>query len=275
MIYFSPSDHLTYKLCIIIIKNDDFYTRDEEAKAIEYTMLGEYQQAVNIYASISDPNARVLNAQGCLLHEHLGNSASALECYQRALTKAQGNERVETLILLGTVHNRLKQHDDADKYFSEGIKLLENENQKNPSLHAKCLLGMSNIYFARRNFDDALYCIEQSLAIREDEVKPRNDFEIAACLGNMANIFHHKGDTKQALQRATQCVELLRECTDGDPRLAGALNNLGAFHRYNGDLAQARHCFEEALACLRNTNHPYHKSTLNNIARLNLLEQSK
>ncbi|CAF4889985.1 unnamed protein product [Rotaria sp. Silwood1] len=248
---------------------------DHEAKAIEYTLLGEYQQAVSAYAAISEPNARVLNAHGRLLHEHLGDLLNALECHKRALTRAQGNDKVETFVLLGTVHNGLKQHDEAHKYLSEAVKLLENEKKKNPSMLAKCLLGMGTVHWAREELDDALSYVERSLAIREQEVKPKNDFDIAACLGNMGSILYHKGDINRALQCATRAVELLRQCTNGDPRLAAALNNLGALHQANGDFVKARQHFEEALACLHDTTHPYRTSTANNIARLNLLEHSK
>ncbi|CAF1090848.1 unnamed protein product [Rotaria sp. Silwood1] len=140
---------------------------------------------------------------------------------------------------------------------------------------AKCLLGMGTVHWAREELDDALSYVERSLAIREQEVKPKNDFDIAACLGNMGSILYHKGDINRALQCATRAVELLRQCTNGDPRLAAALNNLGALHQANGDFVKARQHFEEALACLHDTTHPYRTSTANNIARLNLLEHSK
>ncbi|CAF4985729.1 unnamed protein product, partial [Rotaria magnacalcarata] len=44
---------------------------DDEALADEYKARGEWSQAADSFARITDPNVRVLNKYGCLLQEHL------------------------------------------------------------------------------------------------------------------------------------------------------------------------------------------------------------
>ncbi|CAF3712272.1 unnamed protein product [Rotaria socialis] len=140
---------------------------------------------------------------------------------------------------------------------------------------AKCLFGMGNVHLARKELDDTLSYVGGSLAIREEEAKPRNDFDIAACVDNMGNTYYEKGDMTRALQCANRAVELLRTNINGDRRFAAALHNLGVLHQINGDLVKAREYFEEAVAYLQDSTHPYRISSLNNIERFNQLEESK
>ncbi|CAM2719641.1 unnamed protein product [Rotaria socialis] len=122
---------------------------------------------------------------------------------------------------------------------------------------AKCLFGMGNVHLARKELDDTLSYVGGSLAIREEEAKPRNDFDIAACVDNMGNTYYEKGDMTRALQCANRAVELLRTNINGDRRFAAALHNLGVLHQINGDLVKARKYFEEAVAYLQDSTHPY------------------
>ncbi len=252
-----------------------FFSSDDEALADEHIARGEWAQAASILARITDPSARVLNKSGCLLREHLNDLPGSLECHQRALLKAIYREKAETLIYLGSVYNNMKQYDEAFKVYSQALQWLEHERKRDPSLIARCLVGLGNTQWARQQLDDALLYAERALAIRENEIKPRNDFDIAACLGNLGNILHDQGDMERALLNATRAVDLLNACGKGDPRLSAALNNLGAMHQANGNLVKAREYFELALESLPNENHSHRKSTLANIARLEIVENSK
>jgi tetratricopeptide (TPR) repeat protein len=169
----------------------------------------------------------------------------------------------------------MKQYDDAFKVYSQALEWLENEKKRDFSLIARCLVGLGNTQWARQQLDDALRFAERALAIREKEIKPKNEFDIAACLGNIGNILHSKGDIERALTYATRAVDILSTCAKGDPRLSAALNNLGAMHQTNGDPVKAREYFERALESLPNENHSNRKSTMANIDRLDMAEKSK
>ncbi|CAF3657381.1 unnamed protein product [Rotaria sp. Silwood1] len=256
-----------------LLQRIDSDISDDEALADENIERSEWSQAATIFARIINPNVRVLNKYGCLLREHLNNLSGALECHQQALLKATDREQAETLIYLGLVHKSMKQHAEAFDVYSRALQWFENETKREPIMIARCLIGLGNAQWARRQLTEALDYVERALAIREHEIKPKNDFDIAACLGNMSNILHDQGDIQRALSCATRAADLLSICGKDDPRLAAALNNLGAIHMANGDLVKAREYFKRALESISNENHPHRKSTLANIARLDMIEK--
>ena len=245
---------------------------DDEALADELIARGEWSQAGVTLARISNPSVRVLNKYGCLLREHLEDLTGALKCHQQALTKAMHREKAETLMYLGLAYNNTKQSKNALEVFSEALQWFENEETPDYPLIARCLVGLGNAQWRNEELDDALDYAERALAMREHQIKPKNDFDIAACLGNIGNILHDKGDSERALTYATRAVELLSTCAKGDARLAAALNNLGAMHQTNGNLTKAREYFQHALESLPDENHSYRKSTWANIARLDMME---
>jgi tetratricopeptide (TPR) repeat protein len=248
---------------------------EDEAAADEFMFRGKWTQAVDAFSRIDDPNVRVLNKLGCLLREHLQNLPGALECHQQALQKAINREKAETSMYLGIVYNDMKQPDEALKYYSQALEWYENVQPKDPAVIARCLVGLGNAHWACGDLDQALDCAERALVLREQEVKPRNDFDIAGCLGNMGNILHDQGNMERALECSKRAVELFSKCEKDDPRLAAALNNLGAMYQVCGDYSEARKCFERALESLSDENHPYRTSVLNNIARLNAVEEAQ
>jgi tetratricopeptide (TPR) repeat protein len=197
-----------------------------------------------------------------------------LKTHQQALSKATHRQKAETLLYLGLVYNNLKEYENAFKSFSQALQYFENEKKQDLPLIARCLVGLGNVQWSRRQLDEALDYAERALMIREHEIKPRDDFDVASCLGNIGNILHDQGDTQRALTYATRAVDLLNKCGKNDPRFAAALNNLGAMHQANGNLAKAREYFQRALESLPDENHSHRKSTMANIARLDLLENS-
>jgi tetratricopeptide (TPR) repeat protein len=169
----------------------------------------------------------------------------------------------------------MKQYGEALKHFRQALEWYEKEPVKDSAMIARCLVGLGNAHWARKELDDALACAERALLLREHAVKPRNDFEIAACLGNMGNILHDQGDFSRALSCAKRAVEILTRYGKNDPQLAAALNNLGAMYQACEDYGKAREYFERALKCIDDENHPHRKSTMNNIARLNDIQNAR
>lgn len=248
---------------------------DDEALADEHLARSEWKEAGAVFARIDKPTIRALNKYGCLLREHLNDLNGALRCHQQALIKAKHHEKAETLMYLGLVYNNTQKPTEAFDAFSQALEWFEKEKKPDLPSIARCLVGLGNAQWKNKELDDALDYAERALAIREYQIKPKNDFDIAACLGNIGNILYDKGDIQQALTYATRAVELLNTCAKGDPRLAAALNNLGALHQSNGDYQKAREYFQRALDCLPEENHAYRRSTLANLAQLDLFENSE
>lgn len=176
---------------------------------------------------------------------------------------------------LGLVYNNTKKPSEAFEAFSQALQWFENEKKPDFPFIARCLLGLGNAQWDNKELDEALDYAERALAIREYQIKPKNDFDIAACVGNIGGILYSKGDIQRALVYATRAVDLLSTCGKDDPRLAAALNNLGALHESAGDYQKARECFQRALDSLSDENHAHRKRTLANIAELDLLEDEE
>jgi len=247
----------------------------DELEADEHIRHGHWALAVDALARIENPNVRVLNKHGCLLRERLHDTQAALECHQQALAQATDRGRAETFIFLGIVHQDSKEYAEAIKCYSQALQWFEKEPNKDPAMIARCLVGLGNAHWARRELNEALACAERALVLREHAVQPRNDFDIAACLGNMRNILHDQGDYARALTCARRAAEIISKCAPhGDPRIGAALNNLGAMYQACGDYVRARDYFQRALKVLPDGDHPHRKSTLNNIARLNEIENN-
>jgi tetratricopeptide (TPR) repeat protein len=243
--------------------------------ADEHLARSEWAQAGASLARIINPNVRVLNKYGCLLREHLDDLPSALNAHQQALTKATHRQKAETNMYLGLVYNNLKQYENAFQAFTQALQYFENEKKQDLPLISRCLVGLGNAQWRRQKLDEALDYAERALMIREHKIIPRNDFDVAACLGNIGNILHDQGDIERALSYATRAVDLLNTCGKDDPRFAAALNNLGAMYQANGNLVKAREYFQRALESLSDENHSHRKSTLANITRLDMLENSQ
>ena len=248
---------------------------DDEALADEHLARSEWTEAATIFARIDKPSIRALNKYGCLLREHLNDLDGALRCHQQALMKAKHREKAETLMYLGLVYNNTHKPMEAFEVFSQALQWFEKEKKPDLPLIARCLVGMGNAQRENNELDDALDYAERALAIREYQITPKNDFDIAACLGNIGNILYDKGEIQRALTYATRAVELLSTCAKDDGRLAAALNNLGALHESIGNYEQAREYFQRALNSLPEENHAYRKSTLANLAQLDLMESSE
>ncbi|CAF3455938.1 unnamed protein product [Rotaria socialis] len=246
---------------------------NDEALADEHIARGEWSQAADIFARITDPNVRVLNKYGCLLREHLYNPSDALRCHQQALLKANDREHAETLLHLGVVYKSMKESAESFKVNSQALKWFENEEKRDPTMIARCLTGVGTAHWSLKELPEALDCMEKALAIREHEVKPKNELDIATCIGNISNILHDQGDIERSLSYATRTVDLLSKCEKDDARFAAALNNLGAIYRTKGDLVKAREYFERALKSLPDEKHPYRRSPLANIAALDKIEK--
>jgi tetratricopeptide (TPR) repeat protein len=161
--------------------------------------------------------------------------------------KATNREKAETLYYLGKVHHSMKQYAEAFETYSEALNWFENQQEREANMIARCLVGLANAQRARGRLDDAFDYAERALAIREYEIQPKNDFDVAACLINMGNILYDQGDINRAFSCATRAVGLLSACGKRDCRFAAALNNLGTMHQANGDSIKAREYFQRAL----------------------------
>ena len=248
------------------MRKNFFHCSDEEEQADVCIERGQWLKASKLLSEIPNPSTRIFNKLGSLYREHLNDPSTALKYHMDALAKAEQSEKGETMILMGLCHQALKNYDDAFQTYSKAAKLLEKETEKKLPLISRCYVGMGNAKKSLKNLDAALEYTEQALAIREHQIQPRNDYDVASCLSNIGNILHEQHEYKRAIVYTSRAVELFSVCAPKDPRLAAALNNLGAMYQSTGQFDEAEQCFQRALDVLSDENHPYRESTKRYIA---------
>lgn len=249
-----------------------FSVRSDEDRADEHIDRHEWNEASILLSRIFNPSVRVLNKLGWLSLEHLNDLDGALHYHEHALTKSIDSEKADSEFYLGKVYQKLHRNDEALVMYTQAFEWLNTQQQPDWVKISRCLVGMSTTQRAMKRLDNALDCAEQALLIREHRIVPRDEFGIAACLGNMGNILHDQGDIERALTCALRALHLLNACPKGDPRLAAALNNVGALYQTLGENEKAREYFQRALQTLPDEKHPHHESTQSNMNQLDLEE---
>lgn len=249
------------------------FFRKDEVDGDELMLKGNWAQAADAFERIKDPNVRVLNKHGNLLRDRLQDNEGALELHKKALEKATDRGRAETYIYLGLCNYELAQYAEALDCYNKALDWFEDKHHRDAEMVAKCYVGIGNVHWARREFDQAFEYAERALILRENEVSPRDDFDIAACLANLGNILHDQGDSVQAVIYTKRAIDLLSKCGPNDRRMAAALNNLAAMHQSRGEFDKAREAYNRALQVLPSDANVYRQSILNNLERLNEAER--
>jgi DNA-binding SARP family transcriptional activator len=103
-------------------------------------------------------------------------------------------------------------------------------------------------YYRQGRYDQALACLQESLAIRR---RLSDRLGQALSLGNLGNTYQVQGCLEEALACLRESLAICREL--GDRRgQASCLANLGELHRRQGRHAKALACLKESLAIRKN-----------------------
>lgn len=115
------------------------------------------------------------------------------------------------------------------------------------ALHAKALAGLGVLAVRLRDFERAVGCYEQSLALSRAVGDRRG---VAFALDNLGYLANDRGDRLEAERLLSESLTLYREL--GDKRgLAKALDTLGLVAMLHGDHERAGPLLEESLALAR------------------------
>ena len=229
----------------------------------------QWSKAERTLKRIIDPSVRVLNKRGRLHREYLDDPATGLLLHQKAFAKAVNRERYETLTYIGRACLQLKEKESSLKFYERALNFYQGEEEKDLSMICRCFIGIANAQRLMKKFDESLKTAEKALRIREYELKPIDESEIAACLGTIGSILFDQGEVNKAIEVTNRSLELLEKGNGNDPRLSAALSNLGTMHNAIGQREKAREYFEKALNCLPDENHFQGHSTMKNLEILN------
>lgn len=227
-------------------------------------------------------------------------NSAAISYYRKALPLLTGDERVATLLKLGTVQEVVGEweaanetYDDAlastdapnlaakahiakgeilrkqgkyeaaDQWYTSGEKLARSVDDR--AQIAKALVCRGTRYTQQGAFDIAQSLYEESLAIRR---KLGDDLNSANILNNMGNVARIQGDYERSRYYYEQSLNL-RQKTQDRWGIAVALNNLGYMLIDLGEFATARAYLEKAVALQREIGDQWYlANALNNLGNV-------
>ena len=138
-------------------------------------------------------------------------------------------------------------------YWSEGRKWLEQAiNLKQPEalpldVRANALNEAGVLAWAQNDFDHAILCFEECLALRKMSGEKAG---IASALGNLGLVAREKLDMTSARAYQEECLALRRELGDTQG-MATAFSNLGLVAADQGDVEYALKLYKESLVLNR------------------------
>jgi len=174
----------------------------------------------------------------------LGALPEALDVARTALADARdaANSRTETELLniLGTIHQRLDQHDQAIDHHEQALRLAHETGNPHPEIDA--LVGLAVVHRDRGDLQRSL-SLAREASVAADQVGTRQ--AEGQALGALADTQLAAGDCDAARRNAERAVHIHR--TAGH-RLdeARALVTLGHVHRLAQDLSSGIRCWREA-----------------------------
>ena len=220
----------------------------------------EAQQLLREALQISE-RAQGLQASTASLALNLGlmqeasEPRQALQNYEKALQTADAlpgdaataQVRQQALAALSRVHDRLGEQEQARGY---NQRLLDGDAGLPARIKATALLRQGQALQQQGQWQQAQAALEQSLRLHEAEYGD-TAVELVPVLTALANLHHAIGQPYQAAPLLERAVRILQATTPGSRALAGHLSELGLWHGQRNELAQARQCFEQALALVR------------------------
>ncbi len=238
-----------YQKIIYLVENA-WDLRDKDAQQA----LALSQSAVTKIPSlpIEKPTTKGLQAEVFktlgYLYKRLGSYDLGLLYAFKSLELCRELELIEGCIVnlqtLGWCYTHLGNFSEGLKPFLEALELCQ---QKESSyLKAHTLLGLSTLYYYLESFEQALKFEEETLELYKVLDDPQGKFVL---LNSLSKTHFKLGHLDTALNYAQKSLELSQNLQELE--LGRVLNTLGLIYREKGDLREALHYFQGALARLK------------------------
>ena len=207
------------------------------------------------------------------------------------------NEVVNSLMILGTLHERREDFAAARKVRAEALAAREKVHGKDhwKTTDARLALTQTELLgkltpeqrqrlrqsfqdnervvslYREGKFREAVRLAESSAAVRKELLGEAHP-DYAMSLNNLALIYHAQGDYARAEPLCRQALEIQRKALgEAHPDYATSLNNLAGLYRAQGDYAKAEPLFRQAPEIYKKAlgeAHPSYAASLNNLAGL-------
>ena len=221
-----------------------------------YSSLGEYQKALDLYtqsqaifkiAGSRQGQGIAFNNIG-FVYGTLGEYQKAIDFYNQALDifRAEGDQYREANVLNNVANNYAYIKD-----FSKALEI----NQRVLSLRkavgdrdgeAVTLNNVANCYSNLGEKQKGLDYYNQSIILHRSIGNPR---QLASALRDAGALYLNLGDNQRALDYFNEGLQITRTIGDRNGE-AATLFNIARLERDRGNLAEAKHRIEEALAAV-------------------------
>jgi len=207
--------------------------------------VNQWQQALIAFEAISDKVgvANILNNIGAV-YANQGDDTKALEYHLRSLKaseEVQDTLRIVTsMINIGLIY--LKDSttlDKAQEYCFAALPLCE--KIENHDAVGTVTVNLGEIYFAREQYDTALFYYEKSL----EAFRKSNSGNIPYTLTNIGRVYMKRGEFQKAIEFQKEGYEIAKQ-SDAKLEMTQTLLGLGDTYTQQGDLKSAISTYKSA-----------------------------
>ncbi|MGI9072796.1 MAG: tetratricopeptide repeat protein [Bryobacteraceae bacterium] len=196
----------------------------------------------------------------------------AVQHYQSALELLPQTEREESakyLNNMGTIMLDAGKYDEAEKSFTDAMKIWEDLHRHNDPRPAVTLNNMAMTYVCRGRYDDAETLVTQAHQVFEALVPGSENLEIASSLNNLAVIYGIRGKYREAARLLTQALRIFEKLFGPDNSVvATCLETLAITYSLNS-FREVRPLLQRTLRIrkrMHGPNHPHVALSLQNLA---------
>ena len=232
-----------------------------------HALSSDFAAAIELYTSAlesqeDDRRKAELHRKMAESHIKMADSEKGNEECEKglALLDEDCKERTRLYLTVGWSYSKIGEYDNAEKYFTKGLKMAEAlglEKEMGQGLHS---LGTTAWY--RGMYDESIEHFTKAIRIHENMGNQR---ELAGSLNNIGSVYHFQGDRKKALEYKEKAHELYVRIKD-KLGIGTSLNNLGIVYYDRGEFDRCLELWEECLAIRRSIGDKHGiASTLHNI----------
>lgn len=245
--------------------------------------MEEFQKAMHIYLTVNngDEMSRdVASAISCMgnVKNRIGELDEALSHYMDALriykaiheqtsnkesASAEVRDVTSTLKVIGMVHAKKGELENAMNYFTEAMNLLKvtgvDATTTGRETMSSVLSRMAGIYVKKGDLDQAMEYYRQAYEMAIQAKGTMNHQDIAGILHYIGGIFHKRADYDEAMNCYQEAIRIYHSTLGpGNSTVAGTLVMVGSIHYKRKNLDSAMMFYREALRLNRDAYGLHH-----------------
>lgn len=239
------------EICAALYGNADYRTVDARLALKDAEFRAESDESVRNELlraeSLTQEYTRLF--AGRRFAEALSASTGAAAIQLRIRGEAS-REYATDLMWTAVIHRQLQSWENAGTLFEAALKAFRQSTGTDHPQYAICCGAAGHMYLRQEQYDEAITLLDEAVSVFRRVNVPCIDF--AAALGNLAQVYQHRGEYAQAEPLFLSAFRLCQEiCDETHPALATSINNLAKIYEFQGDFGRAEPLLREALRIKR------------------------